>query len=138
MPNLTEGDQLLPLCYRCNHKVTSHAVDDEARAECMECSCPAWENSPDGRPIYPAPLDVIDAAAERYDPGHLFRVNADLRRQLQTERERSAKVTSALKLWTNKSDGHLPGVCFAQDHGGVCQCSDLRRALWAQVVEVLR
>lgn len=58
MPNLTENGRVLPLCYRCNHKVTSHAVDDEARAECMEwgCACPAWENAPDGRPIVPADL----------------------------------------------------------------------------------
>lgn len=46
----------LPLCYRCNHKITSHAVDDEDLRECMDCECPQWENSPDGKPIYPAPM----------------------------------------------------------------------------------
>ena len=97
MSNLTDGDRVLPLCYRCNHKVTSHAVDDERRAECMECSCPEWENSPDGKPIYPASLDVIDAAADRYDPGHLLRVNAELR--AEAREQEAAKEAAYQKIY---------------------------------------
>jgi hypothetical protein len=29
----------IPLCERCNHKATSHSVDDEERRECMEFMC---------------------------------------------------------------------------------------------------
>lgn len=35
------GETIIPLCDRCYHKATMHAVDDEELRECMEwcCSC---------------------------------------------------------------------------------------------------
>ena len=33
------GRVVIPLCERCGHKATMHAVDDEERRECMEFSC---------------------------------------------------------------------------------------------------
>jgi hypothetical protein len=32
----------IPLCW-CDHKATSHAVDDEERRECMEFNCPCQQ-----------------------------------------------------------------------------------------------
>jgi hypothetical protein len=38
-------EPVIPLCDRCGHKATSHAVDDEERRECTEqaCACDAFE-----------------------------------------------------------------------------------------------
>ena len=35
----------IPQCWKCGHKATSHAVDDEERRECMEpcCGCQQFE-----------------------------------------------------------------------------------------------
>lgn len=50
--------EVIPLCARCNHKATSHVVDDEELRECMEWGCDCEQFEIDLIPCGPKPEEM--------------------------------------------------------------------------------